>query len=69
MHICDIYPDLRKDFVLVDMMRDICPNNLTFMNKIIDPLNKKKYRYEISFEEWFAASYKWDKLIEVINGD
>ena len=69
VHACDIYPDLRKDFALLEMIKDICPNNLEFMNEIIDPLNKKKYRYDISFEEWFAASHKLDKLTEVSDGN
>ncbi len=60
-----IFPSLKDNKDLMDFVKKICPDDLGFMKEIVDPREKKVYRYSLSFEEWFSAKNKNNYLVEV----
>lgn len=60
-----IYPGLETNKELTDFLDKLRPSDCSFMKEIIDPYERKMYRYELSFEEWFIAKNKDEFLIEV----
>lgn len=60
-----IYPGLKANKDLIDFVEKLRPSACGFMKEIVDPREKKLYRYEIPFEEWFEAKKKEKFLVEV----
>lgn len=59
-----IYPALEDDAGFVQLKHAIRPDDLRFMKQIADPVERKLYRYEMEFEEWFVEADRPAHLME-----
>lgn len=49
-----------------EFLDEIKPENVDFMNEIIWPAEKKKYRFHMDFKEWFQCSNRLAQLEEIL---
>lgn len=60
----EIFPQLREIEGYSNLLLEIKPDDMSFMKKIIDPANKKRYSYSMSFIDWFECQNRYEKLIQ-----
>lgn len=60
-----IYPCLKEIEGFGRLMEGISPDNLDFMKRIVFPMEKKLYTYNMSFEEWFLCEDRVSSLKEI----
>ena len=58
----EIFPLLYKVFNIEKLLVSICPNDLTFMKQIYNPIENKLYSYNCSFIEWFERRNRIEAL-------
>ncbi len=57
-----IYPCIKDIEGYEQFMKGIIPNNLDFMKRIVFPMEKKLYSFDMSFEEWFLCEDRVSNL-------
>ena len=62
----EIYPNIKSTPGFVDMLESIKPTSLEYLSEVIHPIEKKIYKYDISFTEWFECSNRIAKLKEKV---
>lgn len=60
-----IYKGLLDEEKYGKLLEDIKPKDTDYLCEIIDPERKKTYKYNMSFEEWFACEDRVKQLYEV----
>ena len=58
----EIFPRLYKVVNIEKLLVSICPNDLTFMKQIYNPIENKLYSYNCSFIEWFERRNRIEAL-------
>lgn len=61
----EIYPFLKEDILLTEMLERIRPVDLKFMKQIVYPYKRKKFVYDMTFTQWFFCENRIGNLIEV----
>lgn len=60
----EIYKQVSQNPHYEMFLESIKPDNLSFLNQIIDPESGKLLSYDMTFEEWFFCKNKKEKLVE-----
>lgn len=59
-----IYPHIHNIIGFQNLLDTIKPESTEYMFEIIYPLKKAKYKYNISFEDWFSSANRINHLIQ-----
>ncbi len=70
LHTMDIYPSLAEMQGYKVLLNKIRPNNIEYLCEIVNPIEKKIYKYEMDFIEWFTcedrvANLKESRIMEI----
>ena len=60
-----IYPQIRNIFKFNEFINDIKPDNLDFMKQIIYPREKRLFKYDMDFVDWFFCDNRIKALNEI----
>lgn len=66
VHCSEIYPNMLSISGYVDMLNSIKPTSIEYLSEIVHPIEKKIYKYNISFIDWFECPNRLAQLREKI---